>query len=99
MLVDIRPPPGLSHLHYPDAFNPEMTLQLRERNTATLEEMKNIVVDVEANLLNRKAKLEALMKYKIEEEQSLSSEMKLDILTNTVNEVMHNISRREELVA
>jgi hypothetical protein len=24
--------------------------------------------------------------------------MKLDILTNTVNEVMHNISRREELV-
>jgi hypothetical protein len=68
MSVDIRPPPGLSHLHYPDSFDHEMTFRLRERNTATLEEMKKIVVDVEANLLNRKAKLEALMKEKIEKE-------------------------------
>jgi hypothetical protein len=37
MPADIRPPPGLSHLHYPDAFDPEMAFQLRERNTATLE--------------------------------------------------------------
>jgi hypothetical protein len=34
-----------------------MTFQLRKWNTTTLEEMKNIAVDVEANLLNRKAKL------------------------------------------
>jgi hypothetical protein len=94
--ADIRPPPGLAHLRFPDDFDPEMAFQLRERNTATLEEMKNIVVDVEANLLNRKEKLEALMKDKIEKEQSISSEMKLDIMTNTVNEVMHKISRKEE---
>jgi hypothetical protein len=75
-----------------------MAFQLRERNTATLEEMKNVAVDVEANLLNRKAKLKALMKDRIEKEHLISSEMKLDILTNTVNEVMHNISRKEELV-
>jgi hypothetical protein len=50
MPVDIRPPPGLAHLHYPYAFDPEMAFQLRERNIATLEEMKNIAVDVEANL-------------------------------------------------
>jgi hypothetical protein len=66
MPIDIRPPPGLAHLHFPDAFNPEMEFQLRERNTATLEEMKNIAVDVEDNLLNKKAKLKALMKEKIE---------------------------------
>jgi hypothetical protein len=59
MPVDIRPPPGSTHLHFPDAFDPEMAFQLRERNTATLEEMQNIAVDVEANLLNRKAKLKA----------------------------------------
>jgi hypothetical protein len=41
-------------LHYPDAFDPEMAFQLRERNTATLEEMKNVAVDVEANLLNKR---------------------------------------------
>jgi hypothetical protein len=34
-----------------------MTFQLRKWNTTTLEEMQNIAVDVEANLLNRKAKL------------------------------------------
>jgi hypothetical protein len=98
MPADIRPPPGLAHLHFPDAFDPEMAFQLRERNTATLEEMKNIAVDVEANLLNRKAKLKAMMKDKIEKEHLISSEIKLDILTNTVNEVMHKIIRKEELV-
>ena len=55
--IDISPPPSSTHLHYPDAFDPGMTFQLRERNTATLEEMKNIAVDVEANLLNKKEKL------------------------------------------
>jgi hypothetical protein len=40
MPADIRPPPRSTHLHYPDAFDPEMAFQLRERNSATLEEMK-----------------------------------------------------------
>jgi hypothetical protein len=97
-LGDIRTPPGLSHWHYPDAFDPEMDLQLRERNTATLDEMKNVAVDVEADLLKKKARLKALMKDRIEKEHLISSEMKLDILTNTINQVMHNISRKEELV-
>jgi hypothetical protein len=86
--VDIRPSPRLAHLHFPDAFNPDMAFQLRERNTAILEEMKNINLDVEPNLLNRKENLKALMKDKIEKEHLVSSEMKLDILTNTVNVMM-----------
>jgi hypothetical protein len=45
-----------------------MTVQLRERNIATLEEIQKIAVDVEDNFLNRKAKLEALMKDKMEKE-------------------------------
>ena len=57
MPVDIRPPPELALLHYPDAFDPEMAFQLRERKTTTLEEMKNIAVDVEDNLLNKNSKL------------------------------------------
>ena len=59
MPTDIRPPPSLALLHYPYAFDPEMAFQLRERDTTTLEEMKNISVDVEANLLNKKEKLKA----------------------------------------
>jgi hypothetical protein len=66
--ADIRPPPGSTHLHYPDAFGPEMTFQLREWNTATLEEMQKIAVDVEANLLNKKEKLKEEEKDRIEEE-------------------------------
>jgi hypothetical protein len=63
-LVDIRPPPGSAHLHYPDAFDPEMAFQLREWNTATLEEMQKIAVDVEANLLKKRSKLRELRKTK-----------------------------------
>ena len=55
--TDIRPPPGSVHLHYLDAFDPEMEFQLRERNTASLEEMQNIAVDVETNLLIKRSKL------------------------------------------
>jgi hypothetical protein len=51
MSVDIRPPLRSAHLHYPDAFDPKMAFQLRERNIATLEEMQKVAVDVEANLL------------------------------------------------
>ena len=66
MPLDIRPPPGSAHLHYPDAFYPKMTFQLREQNIATLEEMKKIAVYVEANLMNRKAKLKEKEKDRIE---------------------------------
>jgi hypothetical protein len=72
---DIRPPSGLSHLHFLDAFNPEIPFQLTERNTTTLEEMKNIAVDVEANLLNRKAKLKEMMKDKTKKEHLISLEI------------------------
>ena len=51
MPIDINPPLGSAHLHFPDAFDPEMAIQLRERNTASLEEMQSIAVDVETNLL------------------------------------------------
>jgi hypothetical protein len=37
-----------------------------------------------------------LRKDKIGKEQSISSEMKPDILTNTVDEVMHKINGKEE---
>ena len=51
MPVDIRPSPRSSLLHYPGAFDPEMEFQLRERDIATLHEMQNSAVNVEAHLL------------------------------------------------
>jgi hypothetical protein len=90
--VDVRPPPGLAKLHFPDAFDPEMAFQLRERNTASLEEMQNIAVDVETNLLIKRSKLKDK-----EKEQLKSSEAKLEILASAMEEMMQRINRKDEL--
>jgi hypothetical protein len=90
--ADIRPPPGAAHLHYPDAFDPEMTFQLRERNTASLEEMQRIAIDVETNLLIKRSQLKDK-----EMEQLKSSEAKLEILASTMEKMMQKINRKEEL--
>ena len=81
--VDVRPPPGLAKLHFPEAFDPEMDFQLRERNTASLEEMQNVAVDVETNLLIKRSKLKDK-----EMEQMKSSEAKLEILASAMEKMM-----------
>jgi hypothetical protein len=91
--VDVRPPPGLAKLHFPEAFDPEMAFQLRERNTASLEEMQNIAVDVETNLLIKRSKLKDK-----EMEQLKSSEAKLEILASAMEKLMQKINIKEELV-
>jgi hypothetical protein len=90
--VDVRPPLGLAKLHFPDAFDPEMAFQLRERNTARLEEMQSIAVDVETNLLIKRSKLKDK-----EKEQLKSSEAKLQILASAMEEMMQRINRKDEL--
>ena len=59
--------------------------------------MKNVAVDVEANLLNMEEKLKVVEKDKIERERLISPKIKLDMLTNTINKMMNMISRKEEL--
>jgi hypothetical protein len=98
MPVDIRPPPGLALLHYPDAFDPEMAFQLRERNTTTLKEMQDSAISVEAHLLIKRSKLEAEDRKNKEKEHLTSSEVKLDILASTMEEMLHKIIIREKLV-
>jgi hypothetical protein len=90
--TDIRPPPGSTHLHYPDAFDPEMTFQLRERNTTSLEEMQSIAVDVETNLLIKRSQLKDN-----EREELKSSEAKLEILASVMEKLMQKINIKEEL--
>jgi hypothetical protein len=53
---DIKPPPLLALLHYPDAFDPEMVFQLREMNNTTLKEMQDNEISVEVNLLIKRSK-------------------------------------------
>lgn len=38
--TDMKPPPGLELLHYPDSFDSDMAYNLREGDPSTLEEMQ-----------------------------------------------------------
>jgi len=94
MPVNIRPPPRSALLHYSDAFDPEMEFQLRERNLATLEEMQNNAVYVEANFLIRRAKMKEEEMKNIDPEESTYLEVKLDILVSEMEEMMQRITPR-----
>jgi len=96
MPVNIRPPPGSALLHYPDAFDPKMEFQLRERNLATLEEMQNSAVDIEAHFLTRRENLKEEEMKRIDPVESTSLEVKIDILVSAVEEMMQNITTRNE---
>ena len=52
--ADINPPQGLALIKFLDGFDVDMSYQLRERNSSTLEYMKKSAVSVEENLLARR---------------------------------------------
>ena len=47
----VKPPLGVVELHCVDAFSSDFSLFLRERKSATLADMMNDVIEVEANLM------------------------------------------------
>ena len=55
--VNLRPPPDLALIKFPDGFDTDTAYQLRERNPPTLEEMQSVAVSVEANLLAKRARV------------------------------------------
>ena len=73
-----------------------MEFQLRKRNIATLEEMQNNAVNVEAHLLIQKARLKEEEMKNIDLEKLTSLEGKLDILASAVEEMMQRIITRNE---
>ena len=95
MPVDIRPSPRSALLHYPGAFDPEMEFQLREKNIATLHEMQNKAVNVEAHLLILRARLKEEEKKNVSEQLTLSEE-NLDLFVNTVEEMVRKMTAKNE---
>jgi len=96
MPVDIRPTPRSALLHYPGAFDPEMEFQLREREFATLHEMQNSTVSVEAHSLIRRARLKEEEMKNIDPAESTSLEVKLDVLVSAVEKMMEKINARND---
>jgi len=92
MPADIRPTPRSSLLHYLGAFDPEMEFQLRERDIATLHEMQNSAVNVEAHLLIRRARMKEEEMKNIDPAESTSLEVKLDSLVSAVERMIDKIN-------
>ena len=76
---NLRPPPDLALIKFPDGFDADMAYQLRERDLATLADMQNIVVSVEANLIAKRNRARTERRTTFKEEPS-SFEKKLDAI-------------------
>jgi hypothetical protein len=94
--ADIKPPQGLALIKFPDGFDTDMSYQLRERNSATLEDMQKSAVSMEANLLARRARQRTERRVTIKEEPSTSSsDAKLDSLARAMERMMERLTITE----
>jgi hypothetical protein len=95
--TDIKPPPGLALIKFPDGFDADMSYQLRERDAATLEDMQKCAISVEANLLAKRARQRNERRVTIKEEPSTSnSDYKMDTVVKSLALLLErsNISDR-----
>lgn len=76
---NLRPPPDLALIKFPDGFDSDMDFQLRERAPHTLEDMQSIAVSVEANLMSKRAQARSERRIPLKEEAS-PFEQKLDAI-------------------
>jgi len=76
---NLRPPPNLALIKFPDAFDSDMAYQLREIAPQNLEEMQSIAVSVEANLISKQSRARAERRTPFKEEPS-AFEQKLDAI-------------------
>jgi hypothetical protein len=91
--VEIKPPQGLALIKFLDGFDADMSYQLRERNSTTLEDMQKSAISVEANLLAKRARQRSERRVKIKEEPSMStSDSKLDSLARAVERMMERLT-------
>ena len=90
---NLRPPLDLSLYKFPDGFDPDMAYQLKERAPATLAEVQNVVVTVEANLIAKRNRSKAERKTTFKEEPS-GFDQKLDAIISG----MQRLGERVETV-
>jgi len=96
--ANIKPPPNLALINFPDGFDADMSYQLRERNLKTLEQMQSNVVSVEASLLAKKAQMRNEKKVVFKEEAS-TSDGKVDVLAKCLERIMdrlYNMDRKNQ---
>ena len=58
--------------------------------------MYNMEITVEYNILEREEKLKSINKDKVAQQKLISSKIKLKMLTNAANKMMHIMDRKEK---
>lgn len=91
-------PPKVGFSSYPDGFSVEMAYQSGERNPTILEEMEKNIIGVEANLLNKKTKMNAEKKGEVKEEPSSSSNRKLDVMMKAMENLVERLTLENKVV-
>jgi len=91
---NLRPPPDLALIKFPDGFDSDMAYQLRERALATLADMQNIVVSVEANLIAKRNRARAERRTTFKEEPS-AFEQKLDAIIKGMERLGYRVETIE----
>jgi len=76
---NLRPPPDLALIKFPDGFDSDMAYQLRERAPPSLKDMQIIAVSVEENLISKRARARVERRTPLKEEPS-TFEKKLDAI-------------------
>lgn len=76
---NLRPPPDLALIKFPDGFDSDMAYQLRERTPPSLADMMNIAVSVEENLIAKRNRARTERRTTFKEEPS-AFEQKLDAI-------------------
>lgn len=76
---NLRPPPDLALIKFPDGFDSDMAYQLRERAPPTLEDIQSIAVSEEANLISKRNRARNERRTTFKEEPS-AFEKKLDAI-------------------
>jgi len=66
----LKPLVGLAMINFPNGFDADMVYQLRERELATMEDMQEMAISVEANLLSKRSRAKAEKKTTVKKESS-----------------------------
>ena len=96
----MKPPLGLALAKFPEGFDLDMAYQLRERDLLTLEYMQRGAISVEANLIEKRARLksEKRVTYKYETMASTSSsDAKIDNLVRVMERMLEKINLNNKM--
>lgn len=97
--VNLKPPQDLALRKFPNGFDVDMSCQLRERNSQTLEAMQRDVMSVEASLQAKRGRMKMERRVMIRVEASTSiADAKIDSLVRTMEKMMERISLIERSV-